>query len=97
MQVLASEVEVLSSVDADGLPFPVEDGSDEITSRVDESTRWKYRYLDLRRRGPARALRTRAQINSIIRRVMDAHDFLDIETPTLTRSTPVSPWTTFSM
>ena len=88
IEVIATEVEVLSSVDADGLPFPVEDGSDAITSRVDEVTRWKYRYLDLRRRGPAHALRTRAQVNSIIRRVMEAHGFLDIETPTLTRSTP---------
>ncbi len=86
VEVIATEVEVLS--EAAPLPFPVEDGSTEITSNVDERLRWQYRYLDLRRAGPARALRTRAKISSIIRRVMESHDFLDIETPTLTRSTP---------
>lgn len=85
VEVVADEVEVLS--ESAPLPFPVE-GSDAIASGVDERLRWKYRYLDLRRTGPANALRIRAHAVRIIRRVMEEHDFLDIETPTLTRSTP---------
>ncbi|GAC1323345.1 MAG: aspartate--tRNA ligase [Mycobacteriales bacterium] len=82
VEVLASEVEVLSESAA--LPFPIEGQSGE----VDEVVRYRYRYLDLRRAGPAAALRTRAQVTRIIRRVMDGHDFVDVETPYLTRSTP---------
>jgi aspartyl-tRNA synthetase len=85
VEVVAGSIEVLSQ--SEPVPFPIE-GSDEIESGVDEVLRWKHRYLDLRRTGPARAIRTRAKIISIIRRVMEAHDFLDIETPNLTRSTP---------
>jgi aspartyl-tRNA synthetase len=85
VEVVASELVVLS--ESAELPFPVE-GGDEISSNVEERLRWRYRYLDLRRTGPARALRTRAKITSIMRRVMESHDFLDIETPYLTRSTP---------
>jgi aspartyl-tRNA synthetase len=85
VEVVAVTLEPLS--EAPELPFPVE-GSDEITSAVDERTRWRYRYLDLRREGPARALRTRAKVTSIMRRVMEGNGFLDIETPYLTRSTP---------
>jgi aspartyl-tRNA synthetase len=85
VEVLATELVVLS--ESAELPFPIE-GGDEISSNVEERLRWKYRYLDLRRTGPARALRTRARITSIMRKVMEAHDFLDIETPYLTRSTP---------
>jgi aspartyl-tRNA synthetase len=85
VEVLAEPAEVLS-VSAE-LPFPVE-GAEEITSPVDEVRRWTYRYLDLRRAGPARALRTRARVASIIRRVMEDNDFVEVETPYLTRSTP---------
>ena len=85
VEVVASELVVLS--ESAELPFPIE-GGDEISSNVEERLRWRYRYLDLRRTGPARALRTRAKITSIMRRVMESHDFLDIETPYLTRSTP---------
>jgi aspartyl-tRNA synthetase len=85
VEVVASVVEVLS--ESETPPFPIH-GADEVDSRVDEATRWRYRYLDLRRAGPARALRTRAQAVSIIRRVMERHGFLDVETPYLTRSTP---------
>jgi aspartyl-tRNA synthetase len=85
VEVSAAGMEVLSM--ADPLPFPVE-GSPEIDSGVDEVTRWRYRYLDLRRVGPARALRTRALVTRVIRRVMDDAGFLDVETPYLTRSTP---------
>jgi aspartyl-tRNA synthetase len=85
VEVVAAAIEVLSS--SEPVPFPIE-GSDEIESGVDEVLRWKHRYLDLRRTGPARAIRTRARVVSIIRRVMETHGFLDIETPYLTRSTP---------
>src|SRR5699024_11080008 len=76
-----SAVEVLSR--AETPPFPVEDRVD-----VDEVVRLTHRYVDLRREGPAKALRTRAQVTSTIRRVMEEHGFLDVETPMLTRSTP---------
>src|SRR6185312_13289701 len=66
IEVVATDVEVLS--ESETPPFPIA-GSDAIESGVDESTRWRYRYLDLRRAGPARALKTRAQIVSVIRRV----------------------------
>jgi len=85
VEVVANAVEVLS--ESAPLPFPVE-GSDEIASGVEERLRWQHRYLDLRRAGPARALRVRSQAVRVIRRVMDGHGFLDVETPTLTRSTP---------
>jgi aspartyl-tRNA synthetase len=85
IEVVAADITVLSESEA--LPFPI-DGADDIDSGVDEMLRWKHRYLDLRRTGPARAIRTRARIVALIRHVMEAHDFLDIETPYLTRSTP---------
>jgi len=82
IEVTASELEVLSA--AAPLPFPIEGQAGE----VDEVVRYRYRYLDLRRAGPAAALRTRARITRVIRRVMDEAGFVDIETPYLTRSTP---------
>jgi aspartyl-tRNA synthetase len=85
VEVVAEGIVVLS--ESAELPFPVE-GSDEVDSGVDEVLRWRHRYLDLRRTGPARALRTRAAAVSIIRRVMESRGFIDIETPYLTRSTP---------
>jgi aspartyl-tRNA synthetase len=85
VEVVASAVTVLS--ESEPLPFPI-DGVEEIESGVEEMLRWRHRYLDLRRTGPARALRTRSRVVSLIRRVMEAHDFLDVETPLLTRSTP---------
>ena len=81
VEVAADSVQVLSTAAA--LPFQLDD---EIN--VSDEVRLTYRYLDLRRAGPAQALRTRSKITSTIRRVMDERDFLDIETPTLTRSTP---------
>ena len=81
VEVAASEVEVLST--SAPLPFPLDD-----EGPIGDEVRLKYRYLDLRRAGPAAALRTRSMITRAIRRVMDERDFLDIETPTLTRSTP---------
>ncbi|MFZ7324538.1 aspartate--tRNA ligase [Avibacterium avium] len=53
-----------------------------------EEQRLKYRYLDLRRPEMAQRLKTRAKITSFVRRFMDDHGFLDIETPMLTKATP---------
>ena len=53
-----------------------------------EEQRLKYRYLDLRRPEMAASLKTRAKITSFVRRYMDEHGFLDIETPMLTKATP---------
>ncbi|AKF38012.1 aspartate--tRNA ligase [Yersinia enterocolitica] len=53
-----------------------------------EEQRLKYRYLDLRRPEMADRLKTRAKITSFVRRFMDSHGFLDIETPMLTKATP---------
>ncbi|MEP9364770.1 aspartate--tRNA ligase [Nocardioides sp. CN2-186] len=81
IEVVATEVEVLSA--AAPLPFPISDHVD-----VGEEARLKHRYLDLRRSGPNHAIRLRSKINKAARDVLDAHDFVEIETPTLTRSTP---------
>ncbi|MCV7428171.1 aspartate--tRNA ligase [Mycobacterium montefiorense] len=53
-----------------------------------EELRLKYRYLDLRRDGPAAAIRLRSKVNAAARSVLSRHDFVEIETPTITRSTP---------
>ena len=81
IEVVASQLTVLS--EAAPLPLPVDDA---ITASDD--LRLKYRYLDLRRSGPANALRLRSRANQIAREVLHARDFNEIETPTLTRSTP---------
>ncbi len=81
VEVDASQVEVLST--AAPLPFPI----DEHTG-VGEDTRLRYRYLDLRRTGQANALRMRSKVNQLARDVLLDRDFVEIETPTLTRSTP---------
>lgn len=81
LEVVAQEIEVLSA--AAPLPFPIDEHVE-----VGEEIRYKHRYLDLRRRGPGAALRLRSQVNKAARDVLHAHDFVEIETPTLTRSTP---------
>lgn len=53
-----------------------------------EELRLKYRYLDLRRDGPAAAMRLRSKVNAAARAVLAGHDFVEVETPTITRSTP---------
>jgi aspartyl-tRNA synthetase len=53
-----------------------------------EELRLKYRYLDLRRDGPAAAMRLRSKVNAAARAVLARRDFVEIETPTITRSTP---------
>lgn len=83
IEVICDELEVLSESAA--LPFPVDSGE---TVNVSEEVRLKYRYLDLRREAPSKALRLRSKVTSVIRSVMDEEGFLEIETPYLTRSTP---------
>jgi aspartyl-tRNA synthetase len=81
IEVIAQTVEVLSA--AATLPFQLDEHMD-----VGEDVRLKHRYLDLRRTGPAQALRLRSKVNQTAREVLLAQDFVEVETPTLTRSTP---------
>lgn len=81
IEVLGKTLEILSS--AQTPPFPL-DGH----HAVGEDVRLKYRYMDLRRPDMQRNLIARARITSAIRRYLDEHGFLDIETPILTRATP---------
>jgi len=83
IEIDCQTLEVLS--EAAPLPFPVDSGD---VANISEEVRLKYRYLDLRREGPAKNLRLRSKVTSTIRSVMDRLDFLEIETPYLTRSTP---------
>ena len=78
---MADEVEVLST--AAPLPFPIDEHVE-----VGEEARLRHRYLDLRRPAPGAALRLRSRVNRIAREVLYNNDFVEIETPTLTRSTP---------
>jgi aspartyl-tRNA synthetase len=81
VEVVASRVEVLN--ESAPLPFQIDEHID-----VGEEARLKYRYLDLRRPGPAEAMRLRSRVNRAAREVLDRHGFVEVETPTLTRSTP---------
>jgi aspartyl-tRNA synthetase len=81
IEVVAKDVEVLS--ESATLPFQIDERVD-----VGEETRLTYRYLDLRRPAPAAALRLRSEVNRAARAVLERHRFVEIETPTLTRSTP---------
>jgi aspartyl-tRNA synthetase len=83
IEVMGDEVTILS--ESAPLPFPIDSGDD---AAINEEIRLRYRYLDLRRERPARNLRLRSKVTSVIRGVMDEDEFLDIETPYLTRSTP---------
>ncbi|WP_225754469.1 aspartate--tRNA ligase [Actinotalea sp. Marseille-Q4924] len=83
VEVTASDVVVLN--EAAALPFQVSSALDE---HIGEEARLQRRYLDLRRPRPAAALRLRARVNAAARRVLDGQDFVEVETPTLTRSTP---------
>jgi len=81
VEVVASRVEVLN--EAAPLPFQIDEHVD-----VGEEARLKYRYLDLRRPGPAKAMRLRSRVNRAARDALDRQGFVEVETPTLTRSTP---------
>ncbi|MBN5265890.1 aspartate--tRNA ligase [Serratia ureilytica] len=79
VEVFAHALEIINRSE----PLPLD--SNQVNS---EEARLKYRYLDLRRPEMAERLKTRAKITSFVRRFMDSHSFLDIETPMLTKATP---------
>nr|WP_238392002.1 MULTISPECIES: aspartate--tRNA ligase [unclassified Mycolicibacterium] len=79
IEINATTLEVLS--ESAPLPF-------QLDETAGEEARLKYRYLDLRREGPGNAIRLRSKVNAAARAVLDKHDFVEIETPTMTRSTP---------
>jgi aspartyl-tRNA synthetase len=79
VEVFAHALEIINRSE----PLPLD--SNQVNS---EEARLKYRYLDLRRPEMADRLKTRAKITSFVRRFMDSHGFLDIETPMLTKATP---------
>ncbi|GAB2462673.1 aspartate--tRNA ligase family protein [Jatrophihabitans fulvus] len=81
VEVAATSIEVLN--EAGALPFQL-----DAHTEVGEEARLKYRYLDLRREGPAAAIRLRSKVNKAARDVLVDQGFVEIETPTLTRSTP---------
>jgi aspartyl-tRNA synthetase len=81
IELAVSELEVLA--DAETPPFPLEEGA-----AVDESLRLKNRALDIRRAPLRDAITLRHQVIATMREVLDARDFLEIETPYMTRSTP---------
>ncbi|MFG3615252.1 aspartate--tRNA ligase [Nocardia sp. NPDC047654] len=79
IEVNVTELEVLN--ESAPLPF-------QLDEQPGEEARLKHRYLDLRREGPAHAIRLRSKINAAAREVLAHHEFVEVETPTLTRSTP---------
>ncbi|MGK8512503.1 aspartate--tRNA ligase [Nocardia asiatica] len=79
IEVNVSELEVLN--ESAPLPF-------QLDEQPGEEARLKHRYLDLRREGPAHAIRLRSKVNAAAREVLARHEFVEVETPTLTRSTP---------
>ncbi|QNN52521.1 aspartate--tRNA ligase [Nocardioides mesophilus] len=81
VEVIATDVEVLSA--SAPLPFPIDEHVE-----VGEEVRLAHRYLDLRRSGPAAAIRLRSEVNRAAREVLAGEGFVEVETPTLTRSTP---------
>ncbi len=81
VEVGASEVDVINT--SDTTPFPIEDSEEP-----DEKTRLEYRYLDLRRPRMTQMLELRSRVNKIIRDFMDSREFIEVETPILTRSSP---------
>ena len=85
IEVVVSDVEILNA--SAPLPFQVSDHAED-AGQVGEEARLRYRYLDLRRSAMQHAIRLRAKVSQTARRVLDSHDFVEIETPTLTRSTP---------
>lgn len=85
IEVLGDDVKILNTAAA--LPFQVSDHADD-SGKVGEETRLRYRYLDLRRSKLQHAIRLRSEVSKAARSVLDNHDFVEIETPTLTRSTP---------
>ncbi|HYP68806.1 MAG TPA: aspartate--tRNA ligase [Thiobacillaceae bacterium] len=80
IEVLAREIEVLNA--AATPPFLIDDDN------INENTRLTYRYLDLRREPMQRNMALRYRMAKSMRDYLDAHGFMEVETPMLTRSTP---------
>ena len=80
IEVLASNIEILNS--SKPIPFQLD------SMETSEEVRLKYRYLDLRREEMQKRLRLRSKVTHFMREFMDSNDFLDIETPFLTKATP---------
>ncbi|UNK70224.1 aspartate--tRNA ligase [Microbacterium sp. H1-D42] len=85
IELIASDVVVLN--ESAPLPFQVSSGLAE-TDPIGEEVRLKHRYLDLRRPAPAAAMRLRSNVYKAIRDELHKREFVEVETPTLTRSTP---------
>ena len=81
IEVMADQLTVLSTCAP--LPFPIDD-----RVSVGDEVRLRHRYLDLRRQRPGDALRMRSRVNHVARDVLHERGFVEVETPTLTRSTP---------
>src|SRR5574342_257072 len=81
VEVVAREIKLLSASKVP--PFIIDDETD-----ANENTRLKYRYLDLRRPQSLSHLRLRHRMTKLIREYLDNLDFIDVETPVLTKSTP---------
>ena len=81
IEIVAATIDVLG--ESAPLPFQIDEAA-----AVGEDARLRYRYLDLRRPGPAGALRLRSKVNQAARDALLAEGFVEVETPTLTRSTP---------
>ncbi|MEV6426996.1 aspartate--tRNA ligase [Nocardia sp. NPDC051463] len=79
IEVNVTELEVLN--ESAPLPF-------QLDEQPGDEARLKYRYLDLRRETPGKAIRLRSKVNAAARAVLASHEFVEVETPTLTRSTP---------
>jgi aspartyl-tRNA synthetase len=84
VEIAVTELEVLNH--AEVLPFPVDDP--ELAAKVNEELRLQYRYLDLRRPEMIRNLRVRSKVATATRNYFDEQGFLEVETPTLFKSTP---------
>jgi aspartyl-tRNA synthetase len=85
-EIATGEIEVNATsltVLGESAPLPF-----QLDEPAGEELRLKYRYLDLRRDGPAAAIRLRSKVNAAARAALTRHDFVEIETPTITRSTP---------
>ena len=85
-EIATGEIEVNATsltVLGESAPLPF-----QLDEPAGEEARLKYRYLDLRRDGPGGAIRLRSNANAAAREVLAGHDFVEIETPTMTRSTP---------
>ena len=81
IEISVSSLDVLA--ESDTPPFPIDEDSP-----VDETLRLRYRWMDLRRKGMLDAMLTRSKVVRTMRQVLDGRDFLELETPILTKSTP---------